>query len=268
MDSSKVILITGISSGFGLEMARSLSAVGHIVYGTVRSEVEQLPGVRYIRADVRNDAQVAEAVNTVIGECGRIDVLINNAGMGIGGPSEFMPIEDVQRQMDTNFMGLVRLTKAVLPHMRRAGRGTILAFSSIGGLLGLPFQGFYSASKFAVEGYCEALRMEVRQHGIKVVVIEPGDFHTGFTGKRSKVDSEEALAAYPSYARSIGSAEHDELTGLTPQYLAGKICKIVDSKCPRCRYKIATPVQKSSVLLKKLLPDMLFSRMIGWFYKL
>lgn len=266
--TNKVVLITGISSGFGLEIARKLASEGHVVYGTVRSETDKLPGVHYLVADVRNDDQVLDAVETVIARQGHIDVLINNAGMGVGGPSEYMPISMVQSQMDTNFMGLVRLTQAVIPHMRKAGGGTIIAFSSIGGLLGLPFQGFYSASKFAVEGYCEALRMELRQHGINVVVIEPGDFHTGFTGKRSKVDSKEALEAYPCYAASIRSAEHDELTGLTPEYLAEKISAIVEKKNPRCRYMIATPLQKSSVLLKKILPDMLFSRMIAWFYKM
>lgn len=265
---SKVILITGISSGFGLEMARAFAAKGDVVYGTVRSDADHLPGVHYLSADVRDDEQVKQAVETLIAQQGRIDVLINNAGMGIGGPSEFMAVEDIQRQMDTNFMGFVRLSKAVLPHMRKAGSGTILAFSSIGGLLGLPFQGFYSASKFAIEGYCEALRMEVRQFGINVVVIEPGDFHTGFTGKRSKVDSKEAIEAYPSYQRSMSSAEKDEMTGLTPQYLAGKIVRIVEKKNPRCRYMIATPVQKSSVILKKIMPDMLFSKMIAWFYKM
>jgi len=265
---TKVILITGISSGFGLQMAIRLSAEGHIVYGTVRKEIEHQPGVKYLLADVRDDHQVQQTVDTVIAEQGRIDVLINNAGMGVGGPSEFMPMEEVERQMDTNFLGLVRMAKAVLPHMRNAGEGMIVAFSSIGGLLGLPFQSYYSASKFAVEGFCEGLRMEVREHGIKVVVIEPGDFSTGFTAKRSKVDSMEAISAYPAYRRSMGSAEHDEMSGLTPDYLASKIVRIIAKRNPRCRYMIATPIQKSSVFLKKVMPDMLFSKMIGWFYKL
>jgi len=266
--TNKVILITGVSSGFGLEMARSLSQRGHIVYGTVRGEVAPLPKVNYLKADVRNDEQVSAAVEHIIALEGRIDVLINNAGMGIGGPSEFLPMDEIERQMDTNFMGLVRMSRAVLPYMRKAGGGVIIALSSIGGRLGLPFQSFYSASKFAVEGYCEGLRMEVREHGIKVVVIEPGDFSTGFTGKRSKVSSENALAAYPAYLRSINSAENDERHGLKPEYLASRIVRIVDRANPRCRYMIATPVQKLSVFLKKIMPDIWFSRMIGWFYKL
>jgi len=265
---NKVILITGISSGFGLEMAKILSCQGHTVYGTVRRKVDEIAGVRYLLCDVCDNAQVLDAVGTVISEQGRIDVLISNAGMGIGGPSEFLSLEDIGRQMDTNFMGLVRMSKAVLAHMRKAGGGTIMAMSSIGGLIGLPFQAYYSSSKFAVEGFCEALRMEVRKHGINVVVIEPGDFNTGFTGNRSKVDSLAALAAYPSYQRSISSAENDERTGLSPEFLAKKVAKIVRCNHPRCRYMIATPVQKLSILLKKLMPDMAFSRMIAWFYKL
>lgn len=263
-----VIIITGISSGFGLQMARQLSERGHIVYGTVRSEVEHLQNVHYLHVDVQDNEQVKAAVAEVIAEQGRIDVLINNAGMGIGGPIEFETLEDIHSQMDINFMGLVRMVKAALPQMRLQKSGKIIAFSSIGGLLGLPFQGFYSASKFAVEGYCEALRMEVREHGVKVTVIEPGDFHTSFTARRRKVGEEEAFKAYPAYERGMMSVEHDETTGLTPEYLAKKIVKIVEKNNPRCNYIIATPIQKSSVFLKKIMPKMWFSKMIALFYKM
>ena len=158
---TKVVLITGISSGFGLESARMLAETGYTVYGTVRREVEPIPGVHYLNADVRDAESVKRAVDTVIAEQGHIDMLVNNAGMGIGGPIEFTPDEEIELQMDTNFMGMVRFSKAVLPHMRTRKFGKIVFLSSIGGLMGLPFQGFYSASKFAIEGYAEALRMEV-----------------------------------------------------------------------------------------------------------
>lgn len=263
-----VIIITGISSGFGFQMARQLSERGHVVYGTVRSEVEHLQNVHYLHVDVQDNEQVKAAVAQVIAEQGRIDVLINNAGMGIGGPIEFETLEDIHSQMDINFMGFVRMVKAVLPQMRLQKSGKIIAFSSIGGLLGLPFQGFYSASKFAIEGLCEALRMEVREHGVKAVVIEPGDFHTSFTSKRRKVGEEEAFKAYPAYERGMNSVEHDETTGLTPEYLAKKIVKIVEKNNPRCNYIIATPIQKSSVFLKKIMPKMWFSKMIALFYKM
>lgn len=263
-----VILVTGVSSGFGLETAKALVARGHIVYGTVRREVEKLPGLRYLNVDVRDDAQVKEAVDTVIREQGRIDVLVNNAGMGIGGPIEFAPIEDVHTQMDINFMGLVRCVKAVLPHMRRQGSGRIVAFSSIGGLMGLPFQGYYSASKFAIEGFCEALRLEVKPDNIKVVVIEPGDFHTGFTGKRKKEADPEAAKAYPTYAESMASIEHDETTGLTPEYLAARLVRIIEKKNPSYSYIISTFVQRLSVTLKHILPAPLFAGILGSYYKL
>ena len=261
-----IILITGISSGFGLAMARQLSADGHTVYGTVRREVEQLPGVHYLYADVRDAASVEAAVASVLAAEGRIDVLINNAGMGIGGPVEFAPETDVQLQMDTNFMGQVRFTQAVLPAMRKQGSGKILCFSSIGGVMGLPFQGFYSASKFAIEGFCEALQIEVRRHGIQVVLIEPGDFSTGFTAARIKQVSDAAAEAYPSLRQSVSSFEKDEQTGLKPEYLARKISKIVVCRHPKFRYVIATFIQKLSMPLKRILPARTFVKVLSLFY--
>ena len=153
-----IVFITGISSGFGYETAKLLLEEGHTVYGTVRREVEPLPKVHYFKLDVRDSESVKNAVDEIVEKEGCIDVLVNNAGMGIGGPLEFATEEEIRLQMDTNFMGLVHCVDAVLPHMRHQGNGKILALSSIGGLMGLPFQGFYSASKFAIEGYCEALR--------------------------------------------------------------------------------------------------------------
>jgi NAD(P)-dependent dehydrogenase (short-subunit alcohol dehydrogenase family) len=261
-----VILITGISSGFGRAMAQQLSADGHTVYGTVRRDVEQLPGVHYLRADVRDTATVQAAVEAVLKAEGRIDVLINNAGMGIGGPIEFAPEDDVKLQMDTNFMGQVRFTQAVLPAMRKQGSGKILCFSSIGGVMGLPFQGFYSASKFAIEGFCEALQIEVRRHGIQVILIEPGDFSTGFTAARIKQVSDEAAAAYPSLRKSVSSFEKDEQTGLKPEFLARKIAKIIRKKHPKFRYVIATFIQKLSIPLKRILPARTFVKVLSMFY--
>ena len=178
-----VIFITGISSGFGLETARLLAQEGHAVYGTVRREVEPLPKVHYLQVDVRDQQAVNDAIRQIVEKEGRIDVLISNAGMGIGGPLEFATEEEIRLQMDTNFMGLVHCVDAVLPYMRQQKSGKIIALSSIGGLMGLPFQGFYSASKFAIEGYCEALCLETKSFGIQVVVLRPGDFATGLDRK-------------------------------------------------------------------------------------
>ena len=263
-----VILITGITSGFGRAMALQLSRDGHKVYGTYRRDSDPIPGVTYLKADVRDEDSLKDAVNRVIEAEGRIDTVISNAGMGIGGPLEFTSIEDAQRQMDVNFMGMVRLLNLVVPVMRSQHHGHIICVSSIGGLMGLPYQGMYSASKFAIEGYCEALRLEVRQFGIHVTVINPGDFSTGFTAQRDKVCNPEAMAAYPGYAQSMQSIEHDENSGLHPDRLARRISRIVRKRHPRNRYIIATLVQKASVLLKAILPARWFDCILGSYYKL
>ena len=262
-----VVFITGISSGFGLETARLLSQQGHAVYGSVRRSVEPLPNVNYIQLDVRDREAVNNAVQEIIEKEGRMDVLINNAGMGIGGPLEFATEEEIRLQMDTNFMGLVHCVDAVLPHMRQQKSGKIIALSSIGGLMGLPFQGFYSASKFAIEGYCEALRLETKSFGLQVVVLRPGDFATGFTGSRKKVANQAALEAYPIYRTAIEKVEHDENGGLKPIVLARKISKIIRKKNPHNGYVVASLEQKLSVLLKRILPAKWFGRILGSYYR-
>lgn len=263
-----VILITGISSGFGLATAQLLAEEGHIVYGTVRREVEPLPGVHYLKVDVRDREAVKGAVKQVVDQEGRIDVLVNNAGMGIGGPVEFATEEEIREQMDTNFIGLVHFVTAVLPYMRVQGSGKIIAISSIGGLMGLPFQGFYSASKFAIEGYCEALRLETKQFGVKVIVVRPGDFSTGFTGSRIKTVNAEASHIYTSYAKSIMKVEQDEVGGLKPQMLARSISQIIRKKNPRHSYVVASFEQRLSVFLKRVLPARWFASILGGYYKL
>ena len=263
-----IVFITGISSGFGLETAKLLSQEGHTVYGTVRRQVEPLPKVNYLQVDVRDKEAVVAAVKQVVEKEGRIDVLVNNAGMGIGGPLEFATEEETRLQMDTNFLGLVHCVDAVLPYMRKQGRGRIIALSSIGGLMGLPFQGFYSASKFAIEGYCEALRLETKSFGIQVVVLRPGDFATGFTGSRKKVADEAALEAYPIYKTAIEKVEHDENGGLKPVVLARKISQIIRKKNPKNGYVVASFEQKLSVLLKRILPAKWFAKILGSYYRL
>lgn len=263
-----VILITGITSGFGKAMALRLSSEGHIVYGTHRHATDFIPGVTYIQAEATDDAQVEAAVNQVLSAEGRIDVFINNAGMGIGGPLEFCSLDDARRQMDVNWMGMVRFLHFVVPAMRKQGKGKIICFSSIGGLMGLPFQGLYSASKYAIEGYCEALRLEVKGFGIDVVVVEPGDFATNFTASRKSVAAPEAKEVYKSYAVSLDSIEHDETTGLKPEFLASKIAKIVSCTHPHYRYIVATLEQKLSIFLKTILPPSWFASILSSYYKL
>ena len=263
-----IILITGITSGFGRAMAARLCADGHRVYGTHRRETDRIPGVTYIKADVCDSGSIQSAVSQVLDAEGHIDVFISNAGMGIGGPLEFTSMADAERQMDTNFIGMVRALKCVIPGMRQRGSGQIICFSSIAGRMGLPYQGMYSASKFAIEGYCESLRLELRGSGVHVTVIEPGDFATAFTASRSKVSREEAALAYPAYPKAMESAENDERTGLKPEYLAARISRIVTKTHPANRYVIATFVQKMSIVLKTILPPKLFDRILASYYRM
>ena len=263
-----IILITGISSGFGRAMAEKLSSCGHKVYGTYRTLRERLENVTYIQADVTVDSQVEAVVTEVLEAEGRIDVFINNAGIGFGGPLEFATVEQARAQMDVNWLGMVRFMNRIIPVMRKQGGGRILCFSSIGGLMGLPFQGLYSSSKFAIEGYCEALRLETKDFGIKISVIEPGDFATSFTSQRRSSSSPEIHSAYPKYARALASIEQDENSGLKAEYLAKKIERIVKSAHPACRYVIASPLQKLSVFAKRVLPAKWFARILALYYKL
>ena len=261
------ILITGVSYGFGRAIARALAQDGHEVYGTVRKDVEPIAGVTYVRADVTDDDQVKAAFDHVMELTGGVlDVFINNAGMGIGGPLEFCKTEDVRNQMDVNFMGMVRWMGGVICTMRRQGYGKIICISSIGGLMGLPYQGAYSASKFAIEGYCEALRLELCKSGVQVIVVEPGDFSTGFTAMRKCVDVAQASEAYPSYGKSLSGIEHDEKNGLKPEYLAARICKIIAKKHPSSSYVVASPLHRLAVLAKWMLPAPLFQKILTLYY--
>jgi NADP-dependent 3-hydroxy acid dehydrogenase YdfG len=266
----KIILITGISSGFGKQTAQLLAEQGHSVYGTIRKECEVGNLVNVLKMDLTDNESIKRAVETVIGKEGRIDVLINNAGMHTGGPIETSPEKHIRLQMDTNFTGTVQLMREVLPIMRKQDRGMIINFSSIGGLMGLPFQAFYSASKFAIEGFSEALRMEVRKHNIKVVVINPGDFHTSNSAnRRNFLAPTGPVDPYQiQFEKTLSVIENDEANGWDPVILARKLAKIVECKNPSQRYIIASFEQKFAVFLKHILPGKLFMKILGSHYKI
>lgn len=263
----KVVFITGISSGFGKKTAELLAVNGHIVYGTVRKESETLANVNILKMDLTDPESIKLAVGLVLEKEGKIDILINNAGVHTGGAIETAPVENIRLQMDTNVMGMVYMLKEVLPSMRKQREGTIINFSSIGGLMGLPFQGFYSASKFAIEGLSEALRMEVKQFNIKVVLINPGDFHTNNTANRRNFLTKAENDPYAEqFAKSLAIIEKDENGGWPPEVLAKKLVKIIESKNPCQRYVIATAEQKLAVVLKNILPSSWFMKILAPHY--
>lgn len=266
----KVILISGVSSGFGKETASLLSEKGYVVYGTVRDSAIQSESVKLLSMDLTDNGSIKRTVSEIINREGKIDVLINNAGMVTGGPIETAAAGHIKLQMDTNFMGTVNLTREVLPHMRNAGGGIIINFSSIGGLMGLPCQGFYSASKFALEGFSEALRMEVKPFNIKIVVINPGDFHTNNTLSRRDylAESTDTDPYHNRYRKCLEVIERDETNGQEPVVLARKLMRIIGKRNPKHRYIIGSFDQKLAVFLKHILPGKIFGTILENHYKI
>lgn len=263
----KVIIITGASSGFGRATAELLVSQGHMVYGLCRRPMEH-PTIRYRQCDVRNREQIASVVAQIVAEQGRVDVLVNNAGMGIGGALELATEEEIDLQMGTNFMGCVNMCQAVLPYMRKVRKGKIINLSSIGGVMGLPYQGFYSASKFAIEGFSEALAAEVRGFGIRVSMVEPGDFATGFTGSRKNSQTTLDDPDYgPIFKRSLAIIEKEENGGLQPEVLARRIAKIVGKEKPSLRYVVANLEQWLSVVVKRVLTGNQMVSILRGYYK-
>jgi len=263
----QVIFITGASSGIGRAIAGSLASRGDVVYGTSRKPDQEEKTYHLIPMDITDEVSVNHAIGTVIEQEGRIDVLINNVGIGIGGAIESFTQEEAFWQMDVNFTGMTRVTRAVLPQMRQQRSGKIINISSIGGLIGLPFQGFYSASKFAIEGYSEALAMEVRPWNIRVVVVNPGDFKTGFTANRLVTQKDQSGSDYqPAAGKAIGIMGRDEQSGCDPGLLAAAMCKIVRKKNPKYRYIIGRFDQRLIARIRHLLPPRLVRRIISSHY--
>jgi short-subunit dehydrogenase len=278
----KTILITGASSGIGKVIAEYLCNCGYIVYGTSRSgqqvpatsRHESTPGIRntgkleMLKLDVTSDVSVSELTKHLTDRQITIDVLINNAGYGLAGPLENFSMDEAKAQFETNFFGVVRMVNAFLPLMRTQGGGVIINTGSMAGLIGLPFQGHYSASKFALEGYLAALRMEVLPFNIKVFNINPGDFSTGFTANRRIISIVD-----PVYRRKfdqlLNMYEHDENHGANPIIIARKIEKLLRKEGSyNMRYVIGKIDQVIGVPLKRLLGDTLFEKLMMLFWKI
>src|SRR5262249_38499565 len=237
---TKVVLITGASSGIGLTCCEYLAGKGLLVYGASRSLTAGARGAFHtLRMDVTEDASVEQAVRAMHEQQGRIDVVINNAGNGIAGAVEETSPQEAMAQFDTNFFGVHRVCRAVLPIMRRQRSGIVVNISSLAGLLAVPFQAFYSASKFAMEGFTEALRMEVRPFGIRVSLIEPGDFKTEFPVNRRNTAQAEKSDVYREPAeRCVGVMREEEKNGHAPVAVARLVERIIHDPSPRLRYTV------------------------------
>jgi NAD(P)-dependent dehydrogenase (short-subunit alcohol dehydrogenase family) len=269
MDSAKVILVTGASSGIGLACARLLSERGHKVYGTSRKPSQTSQGFRMLALDVTRDESVQAAVSTVLAEQGRLDVVVNNAGYALAGPIEETSVDEAQRQFDTNFFGVLRVCQAVLPSMRIQRAGLIINVSSLGGVAGLPFQGLYSASKFALEGLTESLRLEVASFGIQVTSIQPGDISTPITENRVRTRRSGPESPYRStFETALGIIEKEERAGAPATLVAQQILKSMERKQVGVRSTVGHLSQRIITAAKTFLPSRLFERLLKSYYGL
>jgi short-subunit dehydrogenase len=257
-----VVIISGASGGIGLAAANLFYEKGYTVYGLNRT-VRDSDTIHYISTDVSWPQSVESAVASIWAREQRIDVLVNNAGFGISGSIEFTRLEDAKKQLDVNFFGTFHCIKAVLPYMRGQKSGCILNVSSVAAVLSIPFQGFYSVSKAAINSLTLALANEVRACGIRVSALMPGDVKTGFTAVREK--SMDGSDIYPAMARSIATMEHDEQNGMKPEYIAGLLFKIAGKKRPKPLYTSGFQYQLF-VVIAKILPARLVNWLVGLLY--
>jgi NAD(P)-dependent dehydrogenase (short-subunit alcohol dehydrogenase family) len=271
--SSPVALVTGGSSGIGESTARSLLAKGFTVHAVAR-RVDRMAalaeaGVHTFAMDVTDDASMVAGVERVIAEHGRIDVLVNNAGYGSYGAVEDVPIEEARRQFEVNVFGLARLVQLVTPHMRARGSGRIINISSIGGKFYEPFGAWYHATKFAVEGFSDSLRMELRPFGIKVVLIEPGPIRTEWNEiARDSLLERSGSTAYASYARQAHAVmeRFDEPSrASTPDEVADKIVRAATVRRPAARYPVGRGARVITTS-RDLLPDRVFDAVVSRTY--
>ncbi len=253
--ASRVILITGASRGFGAAAARLLSQRGHRVYGTSREPASaNAEGFTLLPLDVREDDSVQRCVKTVLNQAGRLDTLINNAGVALGGALEEATAEEARQLFETNFFGIIRMTNAVLPAMRAARSGQIINISSLAGLVGVPYLGLYAASKHALEGYSASLRYELHRYGISVSLIEAGNYRTSirFTFPAQRIPDYDGI-------REQATAVHDAdvRDGHPPDPVARLIVRVVESRHPRLRYIAAEGIESGVPFMRRFFPDAL-----------
>ncbi len=259
MNENRVALVTGASSGIGRACAASLAARGLRVYAASRTAP--------LRMDVTDSVSVQATVDEIVRNEGRLDVVVNNAGIALAGAVEDTSVEEARAQFDVNFFGVLRVCRAVLPILRKQGSGCIVNIGSIGGLVAIPYQGLYSASKFALEGLSESLRLEARPFGVNVVLIEPGDHRTSLTANRLRTADSQTNPVYRDRCdRAIARMAADEQAGAAPDTAARLLCHIINRPHPRLRYTVGPAPERAAVWLKRLMPYAVVEKVIGRYY--
>ena len=259
----KIVLITGASSGIGKAIGEFLGQKGYEVFGTSRNP-ERYPGSAFplLALDVRDPDSIRECVSEVISRAGRIDVVVNNAGVGITGPIEEIPTVEIRNNFETNLFGPIEVMKAVLPQMRLQKSGLIINITSIAGYMGLPYRGVYSASKGALELITESIRMEVKSHGIHVTSIAPGDFATNIAAGRYHAPLVAGSAYEKQYKEILGTMDAHVDSGSDPLEMAQAVYVVMQQKSPEVHYKVGAFMQKISVALKRILPGKAYEKML------
>jgi len=266
---SKVVLVTGASSGIGKSVANYLSEKGYVVYGTSRNpKPTNEMKFKLIALDVTNTKSIEACVETVKSEQGKLDVLVNNAGMGITGPIEDTPTDEMKRVFNTNLFGAIDVVKAVLPLMRNQQKGKIINVTSIAGYMGLPYRGMYSATKGALELVTEAISMEVQEFGIDVCNVAPGDFATNIAAGRYHTPVFENSAYKVKYQMNLDLMDSHVDGGMSPTVMAEAIYKIIESNKIKIHYKVGGFMEKFSIVLKRILPDRVYEKLLMNHYKI
>ncbi|WP_027076020.1 SDR family oxidoreductase [Maribacter antarcticus] len=261
---SKTVLITGGSSGIGKAIGTYLTTKGHIVYGTTRniSKYPDFVAFSLLEMDVREPKSILLAVSELIKKEGRLDVLINNAGVGITGPLEETPNIEILKAFDTNFNGPLNVIKTVLPQMRIQNSGLVINITSIAGYMGLPYRGIYSATKGALEIITESLRLETREFGIQVTCIAPGDFATNIASGRYHAPVKEGSPYQKVYSKTLTTIDNHVEAGGNPLEVAKLVDEIMNTEYPKIHYKVGSFMQKFSVILKRILPDKWYEQLL------
>lgn len=263
----KVALITGASSGIGKETAKLLIEKGFTVYGASRrlEKMDELKdiGVKLLMLDIADDTSIVNVVAKILKNEKRIDVVVNNAGYGSYGAMEDVPISEAKYQFEVNIFGLARLTQLLLPTMREQRSGKIINISSIGGSFGEPHGAWYHATKYALEGLSESLRMELRQFSIDVIIIKPGAILTEWNGiARENLIKTSGDTAYKDLARKhVAMLADADKRGSSPKVVAKAIYKAIASKRPKTRYSVGSGA-KIILFLRSILPDKLFDKLV------
>lgn len=266
---SKVVLITGGSSGIGKAIGEFLFHKGFTVYGTSRNP-EKITNSLFplLALDVRNIESIQQAVAKVIALSKRVDVVINNAGVGITGPLEEIPTAEIKNNFETNFFGPLEVIKAVLPQMREQQSGLIINITSIAGYMGLPYRSVYSASKGALEIITESISMEVKSFGVNIVNVAPGDFATNIASGRYHAPVMVGSAYEISYGNTLKELDEHVDSGSNPDEMAMAIYQIINDRNPKLHYKVGAFIQKFSIVLKRVLPDRVYEKMLMKHYKI